>query len=56
MTKDELRQKVNEIIQRTRNQNVVQYEDVDMLIVYIDFLEYELHRYEDTVKQRTRAQ
>lgn len=49
MTEEELRQQVNEIIQRTRNQETVVYADFDMLVVYIDFLEYKQSRYEKSM-------
>jgi polyhydroxyalkanoate synthesis regulator phasin len=44
MTNEELKELVDEIIKRTRNQDTVAYEDVDKLIIYIDMLEYALSR------------
>jgi hypothetical protein len=46
MTEEELKKLVDAIVLRTRNQDVVEYDDVDTLISYIDLLEYKLHRYE----------
>jgi hypothetical protein len=44
MTQEELKELVDEIVKRTRNQDTVAYEDVDKLIIYIDMLEYALSR------------
>lgn len=51
MTEEELRQQVNEIVKRTRNQTTVEYADVDILIAYIDFLEFKQRQYEKSINR-----
>ncbi len=46
MNEEELKKLVDAIVLRTRNQDVVEYDDVDTLIQYIDLLEYKASRLE----------
>ncbi len=46
MTEEELKKLVDAIVLRTRNQDIIEYSDVDTLIQYIDLLEYKISRLE----------
>lgn len=44
MTENELREKVNEIIRRSLQPQPLSTADIDLLICYIDLLEYKVYR------------
>ena len=46
MTEAELREKVNEIIRRSLQPQPLSAADIDLLICYIDLLEYKVYRSE----------
>lgn len=46
MTENELREKVNEIVRRSLQPQPLSAADVDLLICYIDLLEYKVYRSE----------